>query len=303
MTASLVVAVLMLAGKAVAYLLTHSVAILSDLLESVIHLAATGMAAFSLWYSKQPPDQEHPYGHGKIAYFSAGVEGALVLAAAIGIFFTAGHALLDKAEPKSMGLGAVIMAALAVINLLLGLFLVRVGKRENEIVLVANGHHVLSDMATNFGVIAGILIVWLTGQAWLDAGVALLVGIQVLVMGIFLMRSAFNGLMEKADPVKTDAIRKVLRRAVEEGRLSDWHQLRHRMVDNDLWIEVHLILKGEETVTEAHKVATALEDQIRALFPKENVRITTHIEPAGHDEDHPPGHPDHRDDRKEVYTS
>ena len=133
MTASLVVAVVMLVGKLWAYQLTGSTAILSDALESVVHLAATAMAGFSLWYAAQPPDRAHPYGHGKIAYFSSGLEGALILLAAVGIVWTAIVDLIRGPEVQQIGLGLLITAVLALINLVLGLALVRVGKRTNAL--------------------------------------------------------------------------------------------------------------------------------------------------------------------------
>jgi cation diffusion facilitator family transporter len=258
------------------------------------------MAAFSLWYGKRPADADHPYGHGKIAYFSAGVEGSLILIAAGGIFASALHAFRVGAAPISLGTGTLIMAALAAINLILGSLLIVIGRKHREMILIANGQHLLSDMLTSISVVMGVLMVQWTGYSWLDPAVALLVGVQVLLMGLLLMRRAYNGLMEKADPVKTEMLRQLLSGAVSTGRLQDWHQLRHRAIDNDLWIEVHLIFSGTETVAEAHHIATGIEDEIRALFPKERVRITTHLEPAGHDDDHPPGHPDHRNPEEEA---
>jgi divalent metal cation (Fe/Co/Zn/Cd) transporter len=149
-------------------------------------------------------------------------------------------------------------------------------------------------MITSSGVVLGIFLVWATGLTWLDPLVGILIGINVLVMAWSLMRRAYDGLMERADPQQTERIRDILRKAVKDNVLVDWHQLRHRIVDTDLWIEVHLLMASDQTLRAAHHAVTKLEDEIRVLFPGRTVRITTHLEPADHELDHPPGHPDHR---------
>lgn len=195
MSASLAVAVVMLVGKLTAYALTGSAAIFSDALESVIHLVATAIAGFSLWYAAQPPDPNHPYGHGKIAYFSSGLEGALILLAAVAIGYEAIQALVEGPSLENLGVGLAITAALGLVNLVLGLSLIRVGRRTNALVLVANGHHVLTDMWTSLGVLVGVGLVLVTGLEWLDPVVAILVGANILWTSVRLMREAYGGLM------------------------------------------------------------------------------------------------------------
>ncbi len=283
MVASVSVAVVMLVGKLVAYRLTGSTAILSDALESVVHLAATAMAGFSLWYAAQPPDPSHPYGHGKIAYFSSGIEGALILLAAVGIVVTAGFDLVSGPEVQQIGLGLVITAALGLVNLVLGLTLVRVGKRTNALVLVANGHHVLTDMWTSLGVLVGIGLVWWTGQVWLDPVVAILVGLNILWTSGSLMRSAYGGLMETADPDATQRVLAVLDAAVVEGVIEGHHHVRHRRVNDQVWIEQHLLLPDGMRLDDAHDRATVVETRQRAIFPESRVQVTSHLEPRSHD--------------------
>ena len=283
MTASLVVAVVMLVGKLTAVALTGSTAILSDALESVVHLAATAMAGFSLWYAAQPPDRSHPYGHGKIAYFSSGLEGALILLAAVGIVWTSVLDLIRGPEVEQIGIGLLITAVLGLINLILGVTLVRVGRRTNALVLVANGHHVLTDMWTSLGVLVGIGLVWVTGAVWLDPVVALLVGANIVWTSGSLMREAYSGLMETADPDETQRVLDVLDGAVGEGIISGHHHVRHRRVNDQVWIEQHLLLPDDLRLDAAHDRATAVELRQRAVFPESRVQVTSHLEPRTHD--------------------
>ena len=294
MAASLGVAVLMLVGKLSAFYITGSTAILSDALESVIHLFATGIAAVSLWYAAQPPDPAHPYGHGKIAYFSSAFEGLLIAVAAVGIIVASVEALLTGPELQRLGVGLLITAALAAVNAVLGLALIRVGKRHNALVLVANGQHVLTDMWTSLGVLVGVGLVWWTGVLWLDPVVALLVGANIIWTAVRLMRQAYEGLMEKADAEETGRIVEQLDAATREGRLSGWHQLRHRRVNDQVWVEVHLLFPPHLSLTEAHARATAIETDLGALFPQDGVLVTSHLEPDTHEHPHPdPAEPEH----------
>jgi cation diffusion facilitator family transporter len=290
MGASLAVAVLMLGGKLAAYVLTGSTAILSDALESVIHLAATGIAAVSLWYASQPPDAQHPYGHGKIAYFSSGFEGALILLAGGGIVWAGVAALLAGPELERLGLGLLITAALGAVNLALGLYLIRTGRRTNAVVLVANGHHVLTDMWTSLGVLAGIALVWATGLEWLDPAVAILLGLNITWTAFGLMRTAYRGLMERVEPGETARVRDVLEAAQREGRIEGFHHLRHRRVNDQVWIEVHLLLPDALPLDEAHHRATAVEAALNGLFPRDVVQVTSHLEPASHEHPDSLGH-------------
>jgi cation diffusion facilitator family transporter len=288
MAASLVVAGLMLAGKLAAFLLTGSTAILSDALESVIHLAATGIAAVSLWYAAKPPDEQHPYGHGKIAYFSSGFEGALILLAGVGIVAAGVHALLRGPELERLGLGLLLTAALGLVNLALGLYLIRTGRRTNAVVLVSNGHHVLTDMWTSLGVLVGVGLVWATGVEWLDPAVAIVLGLNVTWTAFALLRAAYRGLMEEVDPAETARVLEALAAAERAGRIAGFHHVRYRRVNDQVWIEAHLLLDDALPLEEAHRRATAVEADLHALFPRDAVQVTSHLEPASHE--HPEAH-------------
>ncbi|MDX1439379.1 MAG: cation diffusion facilitator family transporter [Rubricoccaceae bacterium] len=288
MRASLVVAVLMLVGKLWAYLITGSTAILSDALESVVHLGATAMAGFSLWYAAQPPDKQHPYGHGKIAYFSSGFEGAMILLAAAFILVEGIEALISGPELHQLGTGLLITAALGFINLILGLFLVRTGRKTNALVLVANGQHVLTDMWTSLGVLVGVGIVYATDVLWLDPVVAIILGLNIMWTAFGLIQTSYRGLMESVSPEETEKVLGALERAKEGGQIRDYHQVRHRRVNDQVWIEAHFILPDNISLEEAHRRATLVESVLDDLFEDDIVQVTSHLEPLTHE--HPEEH-------------
>ncbi|MFQ5571242.1 MAG: cation diffusion facilitator family transporter [Rhodothermales bacterium] len=290
MAASLLVAFLMLAGKLAAFAMTGSSAIFSDAAESVIHLLATAFVGFSLWYAGQPPDTGHPYGHGKIAYLSSGFEGGLIFLAAVTILYTAGEAFIVGPELRQLGQGLLIVGGLGIVNLGLGLFLIRVGKRHNSLVLISNGQHVLSDMWTSLGVVIGVALVWLTDVVWLDPAVAVLVGLNLAWMAFRLIRRSFEGLMEKVDDEHTQAILAELDRSVKQGDIAGYHQVRHRCVNDQMWVEYHLLFSGHLSLSEAHTRSHAVDAAITRLFPSYRVIVTAHLEPEAHDEAHPTGH-------------
>ncbi len=290
MVASLLVAVLMLGGKITAYVITGSAAIYSDAAESVIHLLATGFAAFSLWYAVRPADAGHPYGHGKIAYVASGFEGALIFVAAGSILYSAVQALILGPELRKLGSGLLIIAALTLVNLLLGWTLVRTGRRHNSLVLVSNGQHVLTDMWTSLGVLVGVALVWLTDLLWLDPVVAILLALNIAWTGVKLMRQAMEGLMERVDDHASQAILTVLETAVARQLVDGFHQLRHRRVNDQVWVEYHVQFRGNISLAEAHERAHRVEEDLMALFPQDEVIVTAHLEPEAHDDAHPEGH-------------
>jgi len=296
MIASLLVSFLMLGGKMTAYTMTGSAAILSDALESVIHLLATGFAAFSLWYSVQPPDEQHPYGHGKIAYFSSGFEGGLIFIAALSILYTATTDLIYGSELHNISAGLWITGGLAFVNLLLGWALVQTGKKQNSVVLIANGQHVWTDMWTSVGVIIGLILVSVTGILWLDPVVAIILALNILWMATKLVKNAVHGLMEAADPVETEKITDLLDRAVRDQTISGFHQLRHRRVNDSIWIEYHLLFPLEDSISEAHEKSHGVEEDLHHLFSNDHVVVTAHLEPIEHDEAHPHSHHEPRID-------
>lgn len=300
MTLSLMVSFLMLVGKIAATLLTGSTAILSDAAESVIHLFATGFASFSLWYAATPPDSDHPYGHGKIAYFASAVEGTLILLAAVGIAWMAVRDLLTGPDLRQLDIGLYLLGGLTVVNLALGWYLIRTGRQTNSLVLVSNGQHVMTDMWTSLGVIAGVGLVWLTGIQWLDPAVGLLVAGNILWTATSLLRRSVYGLMDEADPVATQALLDELSEAKEDGTIAAYHQVRHRRSGDQVWVEYHLMFPGEMSIREAHARSHDVEDRVDALFPEDEVHVTAHLEPRRHDEAHPEGHREPADPLRDI---
>jgi hypothetical protein len=190
---SLVVGSGLLAAKYVAYGLTGSTAILSDAMESIINVVAAIFALGGLLFAGRPADRSHPYGHGKIEFFSAAFEGGMIAFAAVIIVYEAGRTFLQGAEVRALDLGLLITAGAGLINLALGGFLVRTGRRHHSLTLVADGQHVLSDFWTSLGVVVGLLLVRVTGLPWLDPVVAAVVGLNLAWTGARLVRHAAGG--------------------------------------------------------------------------------------------------------------
>lgn len=306
MRISLGVSVLMLLGKVGAYLLTGSAAILSDAMESIIHIVATGLAAWSALIASRPPSRAFPYGKAKIAYFSAGVEGALIFSAACAIHYKAIEALIYGGALRRLDWGLVTIVSLSLINMFLGLYLVRTGKQHNSLILEANGEHVLTDMWTSFAVVVGVALVWLTGQVWLDPLVAMLAAFHIMYSAIKLLKKAFDGLMEQVSETLSEPVLQVLQASVDAGEISAFHQLRMRSVQRDIWIEVHLLMPGGLSLRDAHVKACLIEEQIEERFGAYDVYITSHLEPEAHQHEHPDGHgplPDPLDAPKDPQAS
>ncbi len=209
-SASLLIGAGLMALKFTAYYLTGSAAILSDALESIINVVAASFAMGSIIIAAKSPDPDHPYGHGKVEYFSAGFEGALIILAALAIFYEAWPRLLHPQAIPKLEKGTLLILGAALINLILGLVLVMVGRRTKSIVLIADGRHVLTDVYTTVGVVLGLVGVYFTGWNWLDGAVAFLVGLNILVTGARLVHQSAAGLMDKSDPELLEEICRVI---------------------------------------------------------------------------------------------
>ena len=282
---SLAFGFLMLAMKWYAYYLTGSTAILSDAAESVIHIIGVGFAVFSLWYSFQPADEGHTYGHHKINYFSAGFEGALIILAAIYIIYISIKRLLFGIEITNLDEGTYFTLAASVINLFLGSFLVWKGKKSNSIILIANGKHVLTDSWTSFGVVAGLLLTLFTGWLPFDPLVAMAAAINILWSGGKLVRKSIGGLMDESNENLSKSIKNVLDKETKIKNLG-YHQLRFRESGNIIWMEFHLLFPKGTLLEDAHKEATELEIAIKKEL-KTQTNIISHLEPLElHDEIH-----------------
>ena len=281
MRLSLAVGVLMLVGKVGAYVITGSAAILSDAAESVIHVAAVAFAAFSLALSFRPADREFRYGYERIAFFSAGFEGAMIVVAAIVIIGAAVDKWMHGLELNRLGFGTGVVAAAAALNAALGFYLVRTGRRSHSIILEANGRHVLTDSWTSVGVVGGLLLVLWTGWLPFDPILAILVALNILWSGAQLIRRSVAGLMDYSDP----AIATILEPKVQSVALAlgvNYHHVRFRHTGHRVIVEMHLLFPYDTTVGEAHRLATEMEERLPAEMPYDT-EVITHLEA---EEDH-----------------
>jgi len=282
---SLAIGFLMLAGKWYAYLRTGSAAILSDAAESVVHIIAVAFAAYSMWLSFKPADESHPYGHDRIAFFSAGFEGSMIILAALVILYEAIRKWIAGLVLENLGEGALFVAGAAAVNGLLGAYLIWLGKRYKSLILTANGKHVLTDAWTSLAVIIGLLMVLWTGWLPFDPVIAMAVAFNILWSGGKLVRHSIGGLMDEGNPKLESQIRQVLDNETKERGLS-YHEVRYRNAGTSLWVEFHLLFPNGTKIEDAHWKATEIEAAITASVSRP-VNIITHLEPAEqHDETH-----------------
>jgi cation diffusion facilitator family transporter len=271
----------MLAGKTAAWWLTRSTAILSDAAESIIHVIGVGFAAWALRLAARPATDRYLYGYERISFFSAGFEGGLIAFAGLGIIFEAARQLIAGVEIHRISEGTIMILAAALINVALGLYLVRVGRREHNIILEANGKHVLSDSWTSFGVVGGLALVLLTGWRPFDPICAALVAANLLWSGGKLVHRSVRGLLDYADPGVAARLHAKLAEICRELGV-DFHGVRFRSTGQRLIGIVHLLFPSSMSIGEAHRVATEIEDRVTREFDVP-IEITTHLESA---EDH-----------------
>ena len=277
MNFSLAAAVLLLGAKVTAAVVTGSSAIYSDAAESVVHFLAVCFAVWALRLAHKPADETHHFGHDKVSFLSAGFEGAMISAAALLIFYEAVRQMIFGVRIDNLGFGVAVTAAAAVINLVLGLSLVAVGKRSGSPLLRANGMHVLTDVWSSVAVLVALGLYKSTGWVWWDPIAAMLAALNILRVGYKLIRESLGGLLDESDPMMEKNIRELLDREVAQRGLS-YHNLRHRHSGRTHWIEFHLVFADQLTVGEAHDSATEIEASIADLL-RPNGRVISHLEP------------------------
>jgi cation diffusion facilitator family transporter len=272
---SIAAAMMTIVLKVTAWAVTGSVGLLSDAAESLVNLVGALMALAMLTIAARPADDDHAYGHGKAEYFSSGLEGGLILIAAVGISAAAVLRLITPKPLEQIGVGLVISAAASVINLVVALIVLQAGKRHESITLEANAHHLFTDVWTSVGVIVGVGAVALTGWNWLDPVVALLVAANIVITGLKIVRRSVGGLMDPAvGETDRTAIQKVLERHTQER--VQFHALRTRQSGPRRFISVHVLVPGEWTVQRGHDFLEQIEDDLRAVVP--NSTVFTHLE-------------------------
>ncbi|MDA0171001.1 cation diffusion facilitator family transporter [Solirubrobacter taibaiensis] len=275
---SVAAALATIALKTVAYLLTGSIGLLSDAAESVVNLVAAVVAMAALRWALKPADEEHAYGHQKAEYFSAGVEGTLVLVAAVSIGVTAFGRLLDPQPIDTVGLGLAVSTLATLINLAVGVVLLRAGRQERSIVLEADGRHLITDVWTSIGVIVGVAAVAATGWEILDPLIALAVAVNIVVTGGVLIQRSVGGLMDRALDAGDLARIKAVLADFREHEGIDFHALRTRQAGSRAFVSVHVLVPGAWTVQHGHDLVERVEDDLRAGLP--HATIFTHLEPV-----------------------
>lgn len=273
---SIAAAVLTIGLKAAAYLLTGSVGLLSDALESVVNLVGALMALAMLTIAARPADDDHAYGHSKAEYFSSGVEGTLILIAAVSIAITAVPRLITPQPLEQVGLGLVVSLVASVINGSVALVLLKAAKTHNSITLEADARHLLTDVWTSVGVLVGVGVVALTGWLILDPLVALLVAANIIRSGVHIVGQSVSGLMDTAWPLdERSRLQAIFAPYLQTG--IQFHALRTRIAGARRFVSFHVLVPGEWTVQNSHNVLEQIEADIRHAFP--HVVVFTHVEP------------------------
>lgn len=282
MRLSLIFGLAMLVGKTSAYVITGSIAILSDAAESVIHVIAVSFAAFALWLSYRPANQRFLYGYERITFFSAGFEGAMIVLAAA-ITYSAVHKWLHGLELQRLGTGTLIVLAASLINAALGVYLLRIGRRTNSLILEANGKHVLTDSWTSFGVVGGLCLVLLSGWKPFDPLFAIAVAVNIVFSGGRLIWRSAAGLLDYSDPEIGRCLRITLDQLETELGVQ-YHGVRFRTTGHRVMIEVHLLFPSELLLGEAHRIATVVEERLVSAL-QTPAEVVTHLESL-EDHDH-----------------
>jgi cation diffusion facilitator family transporter len=278
MAVSLVVSVALLAAKYQAYRLTGSTAILSDALESIVNVVAAVFALGGLLFAGRPADRNHPYGHGKIEFFSAAFEGGLIAFAAVLIVYEVVLALIRGPEIRALDVGVAIVLGAGVVNLLLGWYLVRTGRRYDSLTLVADGRHVLADFYTSAGIVVGLLLVRFTGIGWLDPLVAAVVALNLLWTGFRLVRQAAGGLLDEEDTALLGRLLDVLESRLGQGVIRV-HHLRAIRAGRFHHVDAHLVVPEFWTVEASHDLAEDLAERVIKEVGVEG-EMTLHTDPC-----------------------
>lgn len=262
--------------KGAAWWMTGSVGLLSDAIESFVNLAGAIMALAMLTLAAMPADEKHAFGHSKAEYFSSAFEGFLILIAALSIGYTAVLRLLNPQPLEAVGVGLAVSVLASIINLLTARTLMAVGRKHNSITLEADAHHLMTDVWTSVGVLAGVCLVALTGWLWLDPVIAILVALNIVWTGWQLMHRSASGLMDAAIPTEKQAeIESLL--ADYRAKGLDFHALRTRQSGSRAFVTLHVLVPGEWTVKHGHDWAERIELDIAGLLP--GAHVTTHLEP------------------------
>ncbi|MEO5643313.1 MAG: cation diffusion facilitator family transporter [Bacteroidia bacterium] len=254
----LIFSTLLLGLKFFAWYITGSNAILTDALESIVNVVAGAFALFSMIYASRPRDEDHPYGHGKIEFVSAGFEGALIFLAGGFIIFQAIRGFLNPHEIPKADIGAYLTAFSGLCNFLMGYFLLSKGKSENSALMLANGRHLIADMVTSSGLVVGLIIIYFTGLTWIDNMLAVLLGLYIIYTGLELVRESLGNLLDEQDQEKITELIKILNKNRRENWI-DMHNLRILKYGSGLHVDAHITLPWYLSLEQAHDEVDSVE--------------------------------------------
>jgi cation diffusion facilitator family transporter len=275
-TLSIAAAVATIALKTLAWAVTGSVGLLSDAAESVVNLIAAVMALAVVQFAERPPDEDHAYGHEKANYLAAGIEGALILLAAVSIAYTAVRRLADPEPIEDVGIGATVAVIASAINFVVARILIAAGREHGSLTLEADGRHLMTDVWTSVGVVAGVVAVAVTGWDPLDPLIALAVAANIVATGVRLVRNSASGLMDRAlPPADLERVNAILERYSEDG--VRFHALRSRRAGRRTFLSVHVLVPGAWSVQRGHDLVERVEADLRGVF--DHATVFTHLEP------------------------
>ncbi len=273
------VSLLSLCVKASGFYLTDSTTALSDALESIIHILAVTFVYYGFILSAKPADDKHLYGHERVEFLSVGIEGAVIILAGVTIIYQSIEQYLFGHAVYNLDFGIVLMSVAGGINFFLGRYLVKIGREDNNMIVVSNGKHTLTDVWTSVGVVATLVIIRFTGWIILDAIVGFLLALFIMYEGFKLLKYSVDGLMDSKNPNVHKAILSVLEDDLP-GSMNSYHHLRHRTTGNTTWIELHALFEADVDLQKAHDDATKLERSLINAV-KGDVIVTIHLEPEG----------------------
>lgn len=276
---SFIISLLICAVKFIAWFFTHSLVILSDALESIINVAGAGFAWYSIYLAGKPKDEDHPYGHGKIEFFSVGFEGGMIFIAGIGILAQAVMYFIHPRQVDQLQTGILLSVIAGVANFLLGYFLLIKGKKTNSITLQGNGHHILSDGYTSLGVIAALLLINFTGLNWIDPLASVFAGALLIYTGSKLIRKAIRGLMDEVD---INVIEEIIA-CFKTNRRNNWidvHNLRVQRYGSNYHVDCHLTLPYYFSLEQVHNEITEMDALLNNSFEKGTMEFFIHTDPC-----------------------
>jgi len=285
---SLFVGIGLLAIKLIAYFITRSQAVFSDALENMANVVTAGFAVYSISLAHRPADADHPYGHGKVEFFSAGLEGATILLASLLIIGKVAISLVagEANEIHKLDLGLALMTVALIGNAMLGSSLWIFGRKNRGLTLEAAGIHLMVDALDSVAVLIAIAIVRLTGWKWLDPAAALAVAVYIAFLGMRLIKRSAAGLMDEQDPILRKKLEEMLNShvgiAAKEPRICSYHKLRYRQSGRDCWVDFHIVLPRHWTIEQAHQSASSIEHEIEQTLGQANA--TAHVEPCQDEE-------------------